>query len=83
MKEYHGHLYETREEWHPVIVRNKGDIIQDIVLRSAWLNEFCPDCENDYDAWAYPGESVQDPKHRAIYFFRDAQVAVMFALRWS
>lgn len=83
MKEFDGRWYETFDDWHPVVIKNKGDIMQDIVLRSAWLNEFCPDADADYDAWAYPGDSVQDSKHRAIYFFRDPEVAVLFALRWT
>jgi hypothetical protein len=83
MKEHNGHWYETFDDWHPVIIRNKGNFMEDQILRGAWLSQHCPDAGGDYDAWACPDESVQDPKHRSIYFFRDPKVATLFALRWS
>lgn len=83
MKEYDGRWYETGKDWHPVLIRNTGDFMQDHILRGAWLSEHCPDADSDYDAWAYDEDDLQDPRHRTIYFFRDKRVAVMFALRWS
>lgn len=83
MKKHNGHLYETMEDWHPVVIRNKGNFMQDHILRGAWLSEHCPDADGDYDAWAYPDDDFQDPEHRSIYFFREERVALMFALRWS
>ena len=83
MKEHNGHWYETFDNWHPVVIRNKGNFMQDHILRGAWLSEHCPDASGDYDAWAYPDDDFQDPKHRSIYFFREERVALMFALRWS
>lgn len=83
MKEYNGHWYETFEDWHPVIIRNKGDFMEDHIRRGIWLSEHCPEGSGDYDAWAYDNGSVQDPGHRTIYFFRDETVAMLFALRWS
>jgi hypothetical protein len=83
MKNFQGHLYETYEDWHPVIIRNRGDFMEDHIYRSAWLSQHCPDAGEDYDAWAYDKDSVQDPKHRTIYFFRDPKVATLFALRWA
>ena len=80
MKEYHGRWYETFEDWHPVVIRNTGDFMQDHILRGAWLSKHCPDADGDYDAWVYDHDSVQDPKHRSIYFFRDSRVAMLFAL---
>jgi hypothetical protein len=83
MKEHNGRYYETFNDWHPVVIRNTGDFMQDHILRGAWLSEYCPDADADYDAWVYESDQFQDPRHRSIYFFRDQQVAVMFALRWS
>jgi hypothetical protein len=83
MKLHLGHHYETVEDWHPVIIKNKGNFMEDHILRGAWLSQHCPDGNGDYDAWAYDNDSVQDPKHRSIYFFRDPKVATLFALRWS
>lgn len=82
MKEFNGHLYETVEDWHPVVIRNKGTVMDDIILRPAWLSEHCPDGEMDYDAWVYGDDSLMDQTHRSVYFFRDKDVAIMFALRW-
>lgn len=81
MKTYDGHLYETCKDWHPVVIRNTGDFWQDHIVRGRWLSENCP--EGSYDAWCYPDDDLTDPNHRTIYFFRDTEVAVMFALRWS
>ena len=83
MKVYEGHTYETVADWHPVIIRNKGNMMDDIILRPAWLSEHCPDAHMDYDAWVYGNDSLMDGNHRSIYFFRDEIVAIMFALRWS
>lgn len=83
MKEFDGHIYETVEDWHPVIIRNKGTITDDIILRPSWLSKHCPDADMDYDAWVYGNDSLMDPQHRTIYFFRDETVAIMFALRWT
>lgn len=83
MKKYNGHLYETCEDWHPVVIRQKGDMLNDIILRPAWLSKHCPDADEDYDAWVYEDDSLMDPTHRSIYFFRDKTVAIMFALKWS
>jgi hypothetical protein len=83
MKEHNGHWYETVDNWHPVIIRNTGDFLQDHILRSVWLSEHCPDADGDYDAWVYAKDQFNDPKHRTIYFFREERVALMFALRWS
>lgn len=83
MKKYNGHLYETCEDWHPVVIRNTGDFLQDHIFRGKWLSENCPDGSYDYDAWCYPDDNLTDPDHHTIYFFRDREVAVMFALRWS
>jgi hypothetical protein len=83
MKEHGGHLYETFEDWHPVIIRNTGNFMEDHILRSTWLSQYCPDAGEDYDAWVYNFDNIQDPKHRSIYFFRDSKVATLFALRWS
>jgi hypothetical protein len=83
MKKYNGHIYETMEDWHPVVIRNKGNMMDDIILRPAWLSEHCPDAYMDYDAWVYGNDSLMDSNHRSIYFFRDKDVAIMFALRWS
>jgi hypothetical protein len=83
MKEHCGHWYETFDDWHPVIIRNKGDFMEDHILRSAWLSQHCPDADSDYDAWVYASDQYTDPRHRSIYFFRDSKVATLFALRWS
>lgn len=83
MKNYQGHLYETHEHWHPVVIRQGADWMDNIVHRPAWLGQHCPDADGDYDAWCYPGDELSDPNHRIIYFFRDQQVALMFALVWS
>jgi hypothetical protein len=83
MKEYEGHLYETVKSWHPVVIRNTGDFMQDHILRGAWLSEHCPGADKDYDAWVYANDRFKEADHRTIYFFRDREVAVMFALRWS
>lgn len=83
MKLYNGHLYETKKDWYPVIIKNTGNFMQDHILRGAWLSEHCPDGSADYDAWAYDNDSLEDPTHRTIYFFRDPKVAMWFTLRWS
>jgi hypothetical protein len=83
MKVYEAHTYETVADWHPVVIRNKGNMMDDIILRPAWLSEHCPDAHMDYDAWVYGNDSLMDGNHRSIYFFRDEIVAIMFALRWS
>lgn len=82
MKKFDGHIYETVEDWHPVVIRNKGNMMDDIILRPAWLSENCPDGPTDYDAWVYADDDLMDPLHRTIYFFRDETVALLFALRW-
>lgn len=83
MKTVDGHLYETVEDWHHVVIRNKGTMLDDIILRPAWLSTHCPDGHMDYDAYVYADDNLMDSDHRSIYFFRDEQVAVMFALRWA
>ena len=82
-KEFHGQLYETVEDWHPVIIRKKNNFVDDIIRRPAWLSEHCPDADGDYDAWVYGDDNLIDPNHRTVYFFRDENVAILFALRWS
>jgi hypothetical protein len=81
-KEFNGHLYETVEDWHPIIIRNKSNFMDDIILRPAWLSKHCPDGPYDYDAWVYGDDNLMDSNHRTIYFFRDEKVAMLFALRW-
>jgi hypothetical protein len=81
-KRFHGHLYDTVESWHPVIIRQKGNFMDDIILRPSWLSEHCPDGPDDYDAWVYGDDNLIDPDHRSIYFFRDEKIAMLFALRW-
>lgn len=81
MKTYDGHLYETVEDWHPVVIRQPIDVREKIIRLPAWLSQYCPD--NDYDAWCMPGERLEDPGHRTLYFFRDEKVATLFALRWT
>jgi len=83
MKEVNGHLYETVEDWHTVIVRRKSDWRQEIVYKTAWLSEHCPDADRDYDAYCYHEDDFNNSEHRTIYFFRDPEVAFMFALRWA
>jgi hypothetical protein len=83
MKTYNGHLYETCEDWHPVVIRNTGVFWQDFIARGQWLGENCTDGSDDYDAWCYPDDELTDPYHRTIYFFRDQDVAFRFSLRWS
>ena len=83
MKRVDGHLYETVATWHPVIIRQKGDWFNDVVHRPTWLNKHCPDGHMDYDAYVYHDDTLMDPDHRTIYFFRDEHVAVLFALRWA
>lgn len=81
MKRYQGHLYETHRDWHPVIIRQSADWMDNVIHRPAWLSTHCPN--HDYDAWCYPDDELSDPNHRTIYFFRDAETAMMFALRWA
>jgi hypothetical protein len=83
MKEYEGHLYETVESWHPVIIRSPIEFYDKIVYLPCWLRDHCPNADEDYDAWCYPDDDLLTPGHRTIYFFRDPEVATMFALRWS
>jgi hypothetical protein len=83
MKEYIGHLWETPESWNPVIIRRKGNLLDDVIHLSIWLNEHCPDADEDYDAWTHPDDDFSDSRHRTVYFFRDLETAVLFALRWS
>lgn len=83
MKEFQGHLYETVADWHPVIVRISGSFIDRHVYLPNWLEEHCPDYYGDYDAWCHPDDQLTDHDHRTVYFFRDRQVAIQFALRWS
>lgn len=81
--EYEGHLYETVDGWHPVVISQSSDWFDNIARRPAWLSEHCPNAGMDYDAWVYADDNLMDDNHRTIYFFRDHKVAVMFALRWS
>jgi hypothetical protein len=83
MKKHNGHLYETVEDWHPVVIRSPRDFMDKIVFLPSWLSEYCPNADDDYDAWVYEGDNAMDPNHRSIYFFRDENVAILFALRWS
>ena len=82
-KEYQGHLYETVEDWHPVVVKRTIPWTEEIIYKSGWLSEHCPDGPEDYDAYVHHDDQLIDPDHRTVYFFRDPQVAVMFALRWG
>jgi len=83
MKKYLGHLWETMEDWHPVVIRCRGNFMDDNILRPSWLNEYCPDGSSDYDAWCHPDDQLTDATHRTVYFFRDLEVATVFALTWS
>ena len=83
MKEYQGHLYETPEDWHPVVISEPVDFFDKIVYLPSWLQKYCPEAWEDYDAWVYHEDNLLDAGHRSIYFFRDHEVAVLFALRWS
>ena len=80
MKKFEGHLYETCKDWHPVVIRNKGTVLDDIIMRPHWLSTHCPDGPADYDAYVYGDDSLMDRNHRSVYFFRDKKVAVLFAL---
>jgi hypothetical protein len=83
MKKYLGHDWETHESWHPVVIRRKGNLLDDVIFLSSWLNEYCPNADEDYDAWAHPDDEFSDSRHRSVYFFRDPEVAMLFALKWS
>ena len=83
MKEINGHLYETHKDWHPVIVRKCSDWRDELIYKSNWLSEHCPNCDQDYDAYCYHEDNLIDSDHRTVYFFRDKTVALMFALRWA
>jgi hypothetical protein len=83
MKTYDGHIYQTSKDWYPVVIRNKGTLMDDVILRPAWLSEYCPGAWDDYDAYCHPDDSVMDGNHRSVYFFRDKKTAIVFALRWS
>jgi hypothetical protein len=82
-KEYLGHLYETHPDWHTVVARKCADWMDEIIMKSRWLNEYCPDADLDYDAYVHHDDQLIDHDHRTVYFFRDPQVAVLFALRWG
>jgi hypothetical protein len=83
MQRFRGHLYETVHNWHPVIITGPKDFYNKIVHLPSWLSEHCPNCDEDYDAYVYAGDSLMDDSHRTIYFFRDEATAILFALRWS
>jgi len=83
MKKHNGHLYETVEDWHPVVIQAPTGFYDKIVHLPAWLSEHCPNCDEDYDAWVYGDDDGMNPVHRTIYFFRDEATAILFALRWS
>lgn len=83
MKKFQGHLYETNASWHPVIIHGSTNWMDNVIHRPSWLSEHCPDADNDYDAWCHPDDQLTDHDHRTVYFFRDEQVAIQFALRWS
>jgi hypothetical protein len=83
MKEYLGHLWETVKDWHPVVIRQSEDPWDNIVRRPYWLSEHCPNGPDDYDAWCHYEDRLTYSRHRTVYFFRDVEVATMFALRWS
>jgi hypothetical protein len=83
MKRYKGHIYETVEDWHPVVIKSPTDFYDKIVYLPSWLSEHCPGADDDYDAYVYADDSLMDANHRSIYFFRDETVAILFALRWA
>lgn len=83
MKELNGHLYETHKDWHTVIVRKQQNWLEELIYKGDWLSVHCPNCDQDYDAYCYHEDDFSDPNHRTAYFFRDKQVALMFALRWA
>ena len=83
MKRYKGHLYETVEDWHTVVIQSPKDFYDKIVHLPAWLSEYCPGADDDYDAYVYADDSMMDINHRSIYFFRDETVDILFALRWA
>ena len=83
MKVHDGHMYETVDGWHPVVVQYPTEFMDKIVHLPSWLSQHCPDGETDYDAWVYADDNLMDANHRTIYFFRDEHVAILFALRWS
>lgn len=83
MKKFEGHLYETHPDWHTVVVRRSSDWRREIIHKSAWLGEHCPGADQDYDAYCHHDDTLQQDNHRTVYFFRDKEVAMLFALTWS
>jgi hypothetical protein len=83
MKIYDGYLYETCEDWTPVVIAAPTGMHEAIIWLPNWLSEHCPNAGDDYDAWCHPEDTLMDNTHRTVYFFRDEKVAMLFVLRWA
>ena len=79
MKSVGGFDYNVNANWHTVVIhRSIGmDTTGDIVL-SDWLDKYCPGDDEDYNGWLFHKD-----KSRCVFFFREKEVAILFALSWS